>query len=416
MLSILVVILVLMLSALFSGAEIAFVSASKLRVELNKSEGSKVGNIIAGFYDDAKGFIGTILVGNNIMLVIFTYLMTKFITPVLASIHDQYAFLLIVNTIIITSIVLIFGEFLPKTFFGLYANESLRIFAYPLLFFKKILSFPVWLTAGVSTILLKYVFKTNIEENQKIFTKIDLENFIKGASPTHEEEIDKELFENALHFNKLKVKECMVPRKEIIAIDIKEQVSTLEQIFKDSGVSRVLVYEEDIDNILGYIHHQSLLRNPKTLKNAMMTLPIVPEVMSIYEVLNFFIKDRNSIAWVVDEYGGTAGVITMEDILEELFGNIEDEHDQEEYIEIQVNENEFVFSGRLEISYLNEKYPGLNLPEGEYTTLSGYIVMTTETIPEQGTEIVLDNFKFNLETVSETKIETVRVVKLTDPE
>lgn len=411
-----VILLVLMLSALFSGAEIAFVSASKLRVELNKSEGSRSGKIIAGFYDDAKGFIGTMLVGNNIMLVIFTYLLTQLLTPYFSNVSEHYIFLLIANTLVITLIVLIFGEFIPKTLFGFFANESLKLFAFPLLFFKKILTVPVWVAAGLSTFILKYVFKTTLEENQKIFTKIDLENFIKGTAPTHEEEIDTELFENALHFNKLKVKECMVPRKEIIAVEIKESVSDLETLFKETGVSRILVYKEEIDDILGYIHHQSLLKNPASLKSAMMPIPIVPEVMSIYEVLNRFIKDRNSIACVVDEYGGTAGVITMEDILEELFGEIEDEHDQEEYIEIKVSENEFVFSGRLEVSYLNEKFPGLNLPEGDYSTLSGYIVMTTESIPEQGTQITLDGFKFILESVSETKIETLRVIKIVDPE
>jgi putative hemolysin len=411
----LAIIVVLLLSALFSGAEIAFVSASKLKIELDKTEGSSSGKIIAGFYDNARDFIGTMLVGNNISLVIFTYLFSKVLDPLLSDVADNGLVLLLLSTVIITIIVLIFGEFLPKTFFGMYANESLRLFAYPLLFFKYILSVPVWVMTRMSTFLLKYIFKSSLQEGERIFTKIDLENFVRGThNSNHEDEIDKELFENALHFNKVKVKECMVPRKEVIAIDVNESIKELEIMFKENGVSRIVVIDDDIDNVLGYTHHQSLLKNPRSIKAVMMPIPIVPEVMSIYDVLNRFIKDRNSIACVVDEYGGTAGIITMEDILEELFGDIEDEHDKEDYIEEQISENEFLFSGRLELGYLNETYEALDLPEGEYSTLSGYIVMTTETIPEQGSTILLDNYKFIIEAVSDTKIETVRVIKLED--
>ena len=409
----LAIVVVLLLSALFSGAEIAFVSASKLKIELDKTEGSSSGKIIAGFYENARDFIGTMLVGNNISLVIFTYLFSKVLDPLLQNVSDNGLVLLLISTVIITIIVLIFGEFLPKTFFGMYANESLRLFAYPLLFFKYILSVPVWVMTRMSTFLLKYIFKSSLQEGERIFTKVDLENFVRGThTSSHEDEIDKELFENALHFNKVKVKECMVPRKEVIAIDVNESIKELEIMFKENGVSRIVIIDDDIDNVLGYTHHQSLLKNPRSIKAVMMPIPIVPEVMSIYDVLNRFIKDRNSIACVVDEYGGTAGIITMEDILEELFGDIEDEHDKEDYIEEQISENEFLFSGRLELGYLNETYEALDLPEGEYSTLSGYIVMTTETIPEQGSVILLDNYKFIIETVSDTKIETVRVFKL----
>jgi len=411
---ILVIILVLLLSALFSGAEIAFVSASKLKIELDKNEGSKAGKIIASFYENSKDFIGMLLIGNNIMLVVFTYLLSKLLTPVFIQLYEHSFFILMANTIVITIVILFFGEFLPKAIFGLYANEALRFFAYPLLLFKKLLSLPVWMMSGLSTLILKYIFKTNLEEDQKIFTKIDLENFIKGSGATYEDDIDKELFENALHFNKVKVKECMVPRKEVIAIDINESVKDLEQLFKENGVSRIVIIDDDIDNVLGYVHHQSLLKNPRSVKAAMMPIPIVPEVMSIYDVLNRFIKDRNSIACVVDEYGGTAGIITMEDILEELFGDIEDEHDREDYTEEQISDSEFLFSGRLEVSYLNEKYETLDLPEGEYSTLSGYIVMTIESIPEQGMEIHLGGYLFVIEQVSDTKVEIVRVIKLTE--
>jgi putative hemolysin len=406
------IIVFLLLSALFSGAEIAFVSASKLKVELQRSEGTRKGRILSGFYDNSKNFLGTMLVGNNIALVILTYLMTKALSPWVEQFIDQHLLVLLINTILITIVVLIFGEFLPKTFFGLYANKMLGYIAYPLLFFKHVLRFPVWVMSGFSSLILTKVFKADMREEERIFTKIDLENFIKGKSPSHEEDIDTELFENALHLNKLKVKDCMVPRNEIIAIDIDEPIVELEALFRENGVSRIIVMEDEIDNVLGYIHHQQLLKYPRSLKSIMMPISVVPEVMNIYELLNRFIKDRQSIAVVVDEYGGTAGLITMEDILEELFGDIEDEHDKEDYTEIQVSEREFVFSGRLEISYLNEKYPGLELPEGEYSTLSGYIVMTVESIPEENTEIELGRFRFKLEAVSDKKIELVRVLKI----
>lgn len=402
----------LLLSALFSGAEIAFVSASKLRIELKKSEGSAAGRIIAEFYKDSRDFIGTMLVGNNITLVILTYLLSQLLYPHLSVVSDQPFFLLIISTVIITIVVLIFGEFLPKTFFGLYPNEALQFFAYPLLFFKYLLSAPVWLVSGMSSFILKYIIRTKMEVGEKAFTKIDLENFIRGTSQKHDEEIDTELFENALHFNKVKVKECMIPRKEIIMVDVSDTVPDLIQLFKETGLSRVVVIDDDVDNILGYVHHQQLLKNPRSVRQILRTMPFVPEAMPVYELMNRFIRERSSMACVVDEYGGTAGLITMEDILEELFGDIVDEHDKEEYIEITVSENEYVFSGRLEMGYLNEKYEDLDLPEGEYSTLSGYIVMTAETIPEEGSSITLGNFRFVLESVSDTRIETVRVIKL----
>jgi putative hemolysin len=402
----------LLLSAFFSGAEIAFISASKLQVEIQRSEGTRSGKILAGFYDDSKTLLGTLLVGNNIALVVLTYLFTKVLTPVLTLVSEQYVFLLLANTFIITATVLVFGEFLPKTFFGLFADRMLGYLAIPMQIAKVILMVPVKFVNGLSSFILRYIFRAEDHETERIFTKIDLENFVRGKSKPHDEEINTELFENALHLNKLRVKDCMVPRKEIISIDINEPIAELIQQFKNNGVSRIIVVDEDIDNVLGYVHHQQLLKSPRSIRSIVMPIGFVPEVMNVYELLNRLIKDRQNIACVVDEYGGTAGLITMEDILEELFGDIEDEHDQDEYVEIKISDQEYLFSGRLEVSYLNEKYPGLDLPEGEYSTLSGYIVMTTESLPEQGDEVELDNFRFIMESVSETKIETVRVNKI----
>lgn len=410
---ILLIIFFLALSALFSGSEIAFISSSKLRVELKRKRGSRRGKILADFFDKPAHFLGTMLVGNNIALVIFTFLMTKLLNPIINPFVPSEPILLLLNTIITTLVVLVFGEFLPKTIFRLFADNILYFLAYPLRFFQFLLGVPSWLMTQLSNFLLKYVLKTPIEKVDNVFTRVDLAHFIEASfSSDTDEEIDKELFQNALEFRQVKVKECMVPRTEIEAIDVNASIEELLALFQSSRLSRILVTDGDMDNILGYVHHQQMLSNPKKLAAIVLDMPFVPEVMRVQEVMNRFIKNRVSIACVVDEFGGTAGIITLEDIVEEIFGEIEDEHDQEDYIENQISGSEFLFSGRLEIDYLNEKYEALNFPEGEYHTLSGYLVTVTETIPQQGINIELGDYQFILELVSDTKIETVRVIKL----
>ena len=406
-------LLFLFFSALFSGTEIAFISASKLRVELKKQKGSRKGGILAGFYEHPARFLGSMLVGNNIALVLFATVMEKLLAPIWAPFSLGPILLLLFNTILLTVIVLIFGEFLPKTLFRLYANDILYFLAYPLRFLLWLLSIPAWMMTKLSNLLLRLVFRTSVQETDNVLTRLDLENFIKDSRLTDsEEEIDTELFERALHLRNVKVKECMVPRTEIEDIDVEAEVEELKQLFAETNLSRRIVSQDDIDNVLGYVHHQQMLYNPQTIKSLVLDIPFVPEAMRVRDLLNKFIKERGSIACVVDEYGGTAGIITLEDILEEIFGEIEDEHDQEEYVESQISDTEYIFSGRLEIDYLNEKYEPLNFPEGDYTTLSGYLVMTTATIPDPGAEIELDDYKFILELVSDTKIETIRVIKL----
>jgi putative hemolysin len=406
------IILFLLLSALFSGSEIAFISANKLKVELKKKHSVSRGAILAEFYEDPAKFLGTMLVGNNIALVVFTSLMTSLLNPWLEPVIGNYFGLLLLNTVIITIVVLIFGEFLPKTLFRLYADDVLFFLAYPLRAIKYLLGAPTWLMTELSNQLLKLITHESVEDVDNAFTRLDLENFIRESQSDHQGEVDPELFGKALNLKDTRVRDCMVPRPEIENIDVSASVQELEQLFRETKLSRIIITKDDIDNVLGYVHHQQLLKEPQTIRSIIMELPFVPEVMRVTHLMNKFIKERINIACVVDEFGGVSGLITLEDILEEIFGEIEDEHDEEEHVEHQISDDEYIFSGRLEIDYLNEKYEHLHFPEGEYHTLSGYLVMTQETIPEQGAEIILDGYKFILELVSETKIETVRVIKL----
>ncbi|PHN05586.1 hemolysin family protein [Flavilitoribacter nigricans] len=411
--SITFIIIFLVLSALFSGTEIAFISANKLKVELKKKKGALRGTIIANFYEKPSDFIGMLLVGNNIALVVFSYLMTRQLSPVIVEqwgIENELVILLL-NTIIITIVVLIFGEFLPKTLFRLYADEILYFLAFPLKLIQWLLALPSWIMTRSSTALLRLFIKTPIEVSESTFTRLDLENFINDPRTDSEEEIDKELFGNALNLKDTRVRDCMVPRTEIENIDVNSSVAELLQLFKSTKLSRIIVTEGDTDNVLGYVHHQQLLDQPQDIRSQIMDIPFVPEVMNATDLMNRFIKERLSIACVVDEFGSVSGIITLEDILEEIFGEIEDEYDQEDYIERQISEDEFLFSGRLEIDQLNNKYD-LGFPDGEYQTLSGYLVMTTETIPDQGAVIELEGYRFIFEQVSNTKIETVRVIRL----
>lgn len=416
MLTYFVILIFLLLSGFFSGTEIAFVSASRLKVELKRQQGNRRGHLLAGFFERPSKFIGTTLVGNNIALVFFSLLVeqlieTQFKESLVPFLQKDFPFLLFL-TLITTIIVLIFGEFIPKILFRLSPVNLLYFFTYPLYVIGFLLTPLVWVMVRASHRLLALLFKTEVKVDEQVFTRNDLENFIKTSDTEGEEEIDKELFENALYLNDVKVRECMIPRTEIKGVDISVSVEELRAEFIESKLSKLIIYDESLDEIRGYFHHQQMLNPPEdiTRKN-ILPIDFVPEVMSARELMNQFIRKRVSIACVVDEFGGTAGIITLEDILEEIVGEIEDEHDKEDYIEDELGNGEYLFSGRLEIDQLNEKYD-LNLPEGEYNTLSGYIVITTETIPEQGKTIELEGYQFVLEKVSERKIETIRVIRL----
>jgi CBS domain containing-hemolysin-like protein len=407
------IIIFLLLTAVFAGAEIAFISASKLRIQLKRESGSSRGEILAKFYEKPSTFIGTMLVGINITLVTVTSLATEFLKPLLEPFIHEELFLFSSITVIITVFILLFGEFIPKVLFKTYADEILYYLAYPLLFVMKLLSPITWIMTVLAKKLLRLFTNVSDVNEEQGFTSLDLENFVRNSVTESEEEIDSQLFENALYLKEVKVKACMVPRSEITFVDVNEPIEVLLKEFTETKLSKILICEEDLDNVLGYVHHHQMLRKPKSIRAALMNIAIIPETMRVDQLLQVF-KQKRSIACVVDEFGSTVGVITLEDILEQIFGDIEDEYDEEEYIEEIISEKEYVFSGRLEINYLNEKYkPFIEFPEdSDYSTLSGYIVMTTGEIPEQGTTLELDAYKFIFESVSNKKIETVRVVRM----
>ncbi|NJL74471.1 MAG: HlyC/CorC family transporter [Saprospiraceae bacterium] len=405
-------VIFLSLSALFSGVEIAFISASKLQVELRKNKGGRKGKILARFFQKPADFLATMLVGNNIVLVFFSLLATRFLEQYLPVREGAIQFF--IYTLLSTIVVLIFGEFLPKTLFRLYPDRMLFSLTYSIQFLRFILFLPSWVMIKLSNLLIRFFAKNPDEEVEKVFTRLDLENFIRNSTTEETGDIDKELFEKALHLRDIRLKECMVPRSEIEYVDVSEEIKDLEELIKRTKLSRILVTQNnDIDDMLGYVHHQQLLQIPKpnTIADLVLSIDIVPVTMKAQELMNQFIRTRTNIACVVDEFGAIAGIVALEDILEELFGEIDDEYDKEdERIEEQISDYEYLFSGRLEIDYLNNKYDKLNLPTGDYHTLSGYIVMTKETIPEQGEDLTLNNYRFILETVSNTKIETIRII------
>ena len=416
--TLLLILVFLLLSAFFSGTEIAFVSANKLLIELKRKRSPRRGELLAKFFERPADFLGAMLVGNNLAMVALTALAGTLLTVWTSRWAGGEWGILLANSAIITVVVLVFGEFLPKALFGVFADRALFALAYPINAMRWLLSPLAWLMIRLSERLLALITRRPIEVEDTAFTRLDLEEYIiqtHGESRDSDEEtIDADLFQNALNFNDLRVREVMVPRNEIVGIDAAESVANLAELFASSNHSRIVVYEDDVDNVVGYVHHQQLLSAPRAVKPIALDLPFVPEAMRLSDLMKRFIGARKSMAAVVDEYGTLTGLITLEDIVEEIFGEIVDEHDDEGYVEERIDEATYLFSGRLEVDYLNEKYPALRLPEGEYTTLSGYLVMTTGSIPEQGDEIELNGARFALAEVSDTKIELVRVELLGD--
>ncbi len=408
--TILLIVLTLLLSALFSGIEIAFLSANRLKIELSFQRGTLSGKILNDYIKNPSKFIVTTLLGNNIALIAFGILTASLLEPFFEQYIDSKFLVLLIQTVISTTIVLFLGEFIPKVLFKVFADTILPITALPFKIIDWILTPAVVIISALSSFVFK-IFGIKVSEHDIEFSSVDLEKFIKDHNQTggeEAEEVDTELFENAMYLKKLRVRDCMVPRREITAIDINDTVDDLKQVIIETYHSRILIFDDNIDKILGYIHHFDLHKKPKAIQDILMPIKVVPETMHLQKLLNEFIKENKSIAWVVNEYGGTAGVITLEDILEEIFGEIDDEYDKDELVGNQLSKNEFILSGRQEIDHINEEYD-LDLPEGDYDTLSGFIIDHHETIPEKNEIIEIGKYSFKILDVSETKIETVKL-------
>ena len=415
----LIIVISILLSAFFSGMEIAFVSANKMHIELEKKREGFIPRILTKITHKSSKFITTMLVGNNISLVIYSYYMGKLLTSILPINGLNELSILLIQTIISTIVILITAEFLPKAIFRIYANEVLKIFAVPAYVFYYLFHFFSEFITFISDFFLRVFFKTDSDQLQTEFSKEELGNYINEQLETgnDDDEVDSEIqiFQNALQFQNVKAREVMVPRTEIVSVEIHEKVSNLKNAFIDSGLSKIVVYKSSLDDVLGYVNAFELFKKPKTIKSILLPVEIVPESMMINDVLNGLIKKRKSVAVVVDEYGGTSGMITVEDIVEELFGEIEDEHDNQEFLEEKINDTEFNFSARLEIDYLNEEY-NLNIEKSEaYETLGGYIIEHTENIPEEKELVDIENFEIKILKMSGAKIDEVNI-KIVDIE
>jgi len=406
-----IVVISILLSAFFSGMEIAFVSANKMHIELEKKREGFIPKILTIITQKSSKFITTMLVGNNISLVIYSYYMGELLIRFLPIETFNDFSVLLIQTIISTIVILVTAEFLPKAIFRIYANEVLKIFAVPAYIFYYVFHFFSEFITLISDFFLRVFFKTNADEQQTEFSKEELGIYINEQldSGNDDNEMDSEIqiFQNSLEFQNVKAREVMVPRTEIVSVEMHETVTNLKNTFINTGLSKILVYKTSLDDVVGYVNAFELFKKPKTIKSILLPLEFVPESMMINDILNSLMKKRKSVAVVIDEYGGTSGMITVEDIVEELFGEIEDEHDSQEFLEEKISESKFNFSARLEIDYLNEEYD-LNIPKSEaYETLGGFIIEHTENIPEEKELIDLESFEIKILKMSGAKIDEV---------
>ena len=406
-----VLILSLILSAFFSGMEMAFVSANKLQVELESQKGSWSGKQVAKFIKHPSRFITTILVGNNVSLVIFGLMSAALLEPILLSWLSIEWVVLLAQTLITTIIVLVFGEFFPKAIFRVFSNLVLQLFIVPFFILHVLLFIVAKFFEIISRFILR-LFGVRVTPTDTKFTPVDLEHFVKehSISEQQDRDIDTELFENALYFRETKVRECMIPRTEVAAVEENTDLEELRKVFISTHHSRILVYRDTIDFIIGYVHHFDLLLRSGSVKQILMPIKPVTETTLAHQLLNEFIAEARNISYVVDEYGGTSGMITLEDILEEIFGEIQDEHDDERVMARQISDNEYILSGRLEVDKLNDDFD-LNIPDdGDYETISGFILLHHENIPELHDVIVIGQYIFTILEVTKRKIETVKLI------
>ena len=409
-----VILICLLLSAFFSGMEIAFLTSNKLRIEIDKSKKGVTQALIDLFISHSGMYITTLLVGNNVVMVIYGIFMSDLLVKQFEFLHLSIGVELFVETLVSTLIILVFAEFLPKTVFRLRSNLFLKLFSVPVflfyLLFFPLSYFSVWLGGWLLRIFTGR--KLGHKEPNRAFGKVDLNNLIEEGevNARQEEEMHEiKLFRNALDFSEVKLRECIVPRPDVVALSIDSSIEELTQLFIDTGLSRILIYKESIDDIIGYVHISTLFKDPPTIAKALSRVLIVPETMSAQRLLNLFIRDQKSVAVVVDEFGITAGIVTIEDIMEEIFGEIEDEHDRLNLKEVMISEQEYIFSGRLEVDYLNEKYH-LDLEEREeYETLAGLVLYFNQSIPQEGETIVVNDLTFKILSVKNARIEEIKV-------
>ncbi len=419
----LIFFIAIILICFFAGIEIAFISANKLSIELSKKQGTYSGKTWGDFSEHPTKFIGTILVAINIVLVVYGLLVGEMLTPIWDLIKDKLPqsaenyvdyIRLFTETLLSAAIILFLIVFI-KAVFQARNNSILKsgIISYFARFFS-------WLFAGISSMfiafsewMLQYIFNVKLSDKKEMFSKIDLEHFIQQSKNFNEDEnseINKELFENALSISDIKLRECLVPRKEIVSIPQNSSIEEVKSSFIETRLSKLVVYDNDIDNIIGYIHQLDLFKNPASVKDMLLPIPTVPESMTVTALMDKFAKERKTIAWVIDEFGGTAGIVTMEDLLEEIFGEIQDEYDEvDELVNKQLSTTEYLFSGRLELDFITEKYD-LEFPNNEDAeTLSGFIIQNNESIPQQKDRIIVGNYEFDVLSVSGTRIETVKL-------
>ena len=413
----------LLIIGFLSGIEMAFISANKLSIELKKKQGTLPGKTWGHFTENAAKFIGTTLTGLTFILVVYGLLIGDLLYPVWKLVETRLSVnasnyvipIRLILEVSLSTIIILFTEFICRAFFKAKSNEIVDSY-----FISKISRVIYWLFTSLSNSIvhlaewiLKYIINVKIRDKKGAFSKVDLEHFlhqIKHHDDNDIKEINKEIFENALSLSDIKLRECLIPRKEIESIDSQSSVSDIKLKFIQTKLSKIIVYQNNIDNIIGYVHHLDLLKNPQSIKEILHSIPTVPETMSAIDLMNKFIKERKSIAWVVDEFGGTAGIVTMEDLLEEIFGEIEDEFDiQESFIDKKISENEFIFSGRLELDFISQKYEIVFDGTVGAETLSGYIIQNNESIPKQKDKIIIGNVEFEILHVTDTRIETVKV-------
>lgn len=405
----------LLFSAIFSGIEIAFISSDKLQIELQGKQGSITGKILSRFAKSPSRFIATTLVGNTVALVFYGIFMAAFLEPVLESVLpsllNNQGFILVAQTLAATFLVLIAAEFTPKSLFLLNPNRMLKIFAWPMQLIYWLMSPIVFVVVTLSKILIVKVLRLEYSEDQPVFGLTDLNNYLiklEGSSSEMDVEIDTKIFHNALEFKTVRIRECMIPRTEIVAVEMEESIDDLKQAFIESGHSKILIYKNNIDDIIGYCSSQELFKKPRSVSDILTPILIVPETLLANELMIQFINERKGLALVVDEFGGTSGIVSIEDIIEEIFGEIHDEHDEEDLIEQKLADNTYLLSARHEIDYLNEKY-SWDLPEGDYDTLGGFILSVNEDIPDLNEIIDMPPYSFAIISLQETRIETVKM-------